>query len=81
MVVAQLFEVTVSADGSELSSKRVSKLSRRYHLLKKQLRQSAMMAERVGPAPSDTAQDRSRVMASEHVADGTDEQTLSILLR
>ena len=45
MVVAQLFEVTVAADGSELSSKRVSKLSRRYHRHKKQLRQSAMMAE------------------------------------
>ena len=45
MVAAQLFEVTVAADGSELSSKRVSKLSRRYHLHKKQLRQSAMMAE------------------------------------
>ena len=29
MVIAQLFEVTVAADGSELSSKRVSKLSRR----------------------------------------------------
>ncbi len=35
----------MAADGSELSSKRVSKLSRRYHLHKKQLRQSAMMAE------------------------------------
>ena len=45
MVVAQLFEVTVAADGSELSSKRVSKLSRRYHRHKKQLRQSDMMAE------------------------------------
>jgi hypothetical protein len=45
LVVAQLFEVTVAADGSKLSSKRVSKLSRRYHCLKKQLRQSAMMAE------------------------------------
>ena len=45
MVVAQLFEVTVAADGTELSSKRVSKLSRRYHRHKKQLRQSAMMAE------------------------------------
>jgi rubrerythrin len=45
MVVAQFFEVTVAADGSELSSKRVSKLSRRYHRHKKQLRQSAMMAE------------------------------------
>ena len=44
MVVAQLFEVIVAADGSELSSKRVSKLSRRYHRHKKQLRQSAMMA-------------------------------------
>ena len=45
MVVAQLFEVTVSADGYELSSKRVSKLSRQYHLHKKQLRQSARMAD------------------------------------
>jgi hypothetical protein len=45
MVVAQLFEVTVAADGTELSSKRVPKLSRRYHRHKKQLRQSAMMAE------------------------------------
>ena len=45
MVVPQLFEVTVTADGTELSSKRVSKLSRRYHRHKKQLRQSAMMAE------------------------------------
>ena len=45
MVVAQLFEVTVAANGSELSSKRVSKLSRRYHRHKKQLRQSAMMVE------------------------------------
>ena len=47
MVVAQLFEVTVATDGSELSSKRVLKLSRRYHYHKKQLRlrQSAMMAE------------------------------------
>ena len=35
----------MAADGTELSSKRVSKLSRRYHLHKKQLRQSAMMAE------------------------------------
>jgi hypothetical protein len=43
MVVAQLFEVTLVADGSKLSSKRVSKLSRKYHLHKKQLRQSAMM--------------------------------------
>jgi mevalonate pyrophosphate decarboxylase len=43
MVVTQLFEVTLVADGSELSSKRVSKLSRKYHLHKKQLRQSAMM--------------------------------------
>jgi hypothetical protein len=50
MVVAQLFEVTVAADGTELSSKRVSKLSRRYHRHKKQLRQSAKMAE----LPSDT---------------------------
>jgi len=33
----------VAADGTELSSKRVSKLSRRYHRHKKQLRQSAMM--------------------------------------
>ena len=38
MVVAQLFEVTVATNGSELSLKRVSKLSRRYHRLKKQLR-------------------------------------------
>jgi hypothetical protein len=45
MVVAQLFEFTLAANGSELSSKRVSKLSRRYHCHKKQLRQSAMMAE------------------------------------
>ena len=46
MVVAQLFEVTAAADGTELSSKRGSKLSRRYHRHKKQLRQSAMiMAE------------------------------------
>ena len=45
MVVTQLFELTVAADGSELSSKRVSKLFRRYHCHKKQLRQSAMMAE------------------------------------
>jgi len=45
MVVAQIFEVTVAADGSELSLKRVAKLSKRYHRLKKQLRQSAMMAE------------------------------------
>jgi hypothetical protein len=51
MVVAQLFEVIVSADGSELSSKRVLKLSRRYHRHKKLLRQSAMMAE----LPSDTS--------------------------
>jgi len=36
-VVSQLFEVTVAADGSELSS--------RYHRHKKQLRQSATMAE------------------------------------
>ena len=35
----------MSADGSELSSKRVSKLSRRYHLHKKQLRQSARMVD------------------------------------
>jgi len=41
----QLFEVTVAADGTELSSKRVSKLSRRYHRHKKQSRQSAMMAK------------------------------------
>jgi len=45
MVVPQLFVVTVATDGTELSSKRVSKLSRRYHCHKKQLRQSAMMAE------------------------------------
>ena len=50
MVVAQLFEVTVAANGSELSSKRVSKLSRRYHRHKKQLRQSAMMAEGLSDA-------------------------------
>jgi hypothetical protein len=35
MVIAQLFEVTVAANGSELSSKRVLKLSRRYHRHKK----------------------------------------------
>ena len=58
MVVAQLFEVTVAADGTELSSKRVSKLSRRYHLHKKQLRQSAMMAEGL----SDENQDYQRCM-------------------
>jgi hypothetical protein len=40
----------VAADGTELSSKRLSMLSRRYHCHKKQLRQSAMMAE----LPSDT---------------------------
>ena len=40
----------MDADGSELSSKRVSKLSRRYHLHKKQLRQSAMMAEGLSDA-------------------------------
>ena len=45
MVVAQLFEDTAAANGSKLSSKRASELSRRYHRLKKQLRQSAMMAE------------------------------------
>ena len=45
MVVAQLFEVTVATNGSKLSSKRVSKLSRRYHRHKKRLRQSATMAE------------------------------------
>ena len=45
MVIAQLFEVTVAADGTELSSKKVLKLSIRYHHHKKQLRQSAMMAE------------------------------------
>jgi len=45
MVAAQLFEVTVAVDGSELSSERVSKLSRRYHRHKKQLRQSTMMAK------------------------------------
>ena len=44
-VIAQSFEVTVAADGSQLSSKRVLTLSRRYHHHKKQLRQSAMMAE------------------------------------
>jgi hypothetical protein len=50
MVVAQLFEVTVAADGTELSSRRVSKLSRRYHCHKKQLRQSAMMAKGLSDA-------------------------------
>jgi hypothetical protein len=45
MVITQLFEVAVATDGSKLSSKRVSKLSRRCHCHKKQLRQSAMMAE------------------------------------
>ena len=35
----------MAANSSKLSSKRVSKLSRRYHRHKKQLRQSAMMAE------------------------------------
>ena len=35
----------MAANGTELSSKRVLKLSRRYHRHKKQLRQSAMMAE------------------------------------
>ena len=40
----------MDADGSELSSKRVSKLSRRYHLHKKQLRQSAMMAKGLSDA-------------------------------
>jgi len=45
MVAAQLFEVTVAADGTKLSSKRVSKLSRRYHRHKKQLRQSATRVE------------------------------------
>jgi len=35
----------VAADGTKLSSKRVLKLSRRYHCHKKQLRQSAMMVE------------------------------------
>jgi len=47
MTVTQLSEFTVSVDGSELSLKRVSKLSRRYHHHKKQLklRQYAMMAE------------------------------------
>ena len=40
----------MAADGSELSSKRVLKLSRRYHLHKKQLRQSAMMAEGLSDA-------------------------------
>ena len=50
MVVAQFFEVTVAADGSELSSKRVSKLSRKNHLHNKQLRQSAMMAEGLSDA-------------------------------
>ena len=45
MVDAQLSEVTAAADGTELSSKRVSELSRRYHHHKKQLRQSATMAD------------------------------------
>jgi hypothetical protein len=35
----------VAADGTKLSTKRVSKHSRRYHRHKKQLRQSAMMIE------------------------------------
>ncbi len=35
----------MAADGTKLSSKSVSKLSRRYHCHKKQLRQSAMMVE------------------------------------
>jgi hypothetical protein len=43
----------VSADGSKLSSKRVSKLSRRYHLHKKQLRQSAMMAKGLPDSAAD----------------------------
>ena len=55
MDVAQLFEVTVSADSSELSSKRVSKLSRRYHLHKKQLRQFAMMTEGLSDAAAAAA--------------------------
>jgi hypothetical protein len=58
MVVAQLFEVTLVADGSKLSSKRVSKLSRKYHLHKKQLRQSAMMmAEGLSDAAAAAAAD------------------------
>ena len=67
MVVAQLFEVTVSADGSELSSKRVSKLSRRYHLHKKQLRQSAMMTEGLSDA---TAAASAAASATAAAADG-----------
>jgi hypothetical protein len=35
MVTSELFEVTVAADGSKLSSERVSKLTRKYHHLKK----------------------------------------------
>ena len=57
MVIAQLFEVTVDADGSELSLKRVSKLSRKYHLHNKQLRQSAMMAEGLSDAAADGGND------------------------
>jgi len=60
MVVAQLFEVTVSVDGSKLSSKRVSKLSRRYHLHKKQLRQSAMMTEGLSDATAAAEEKRIR---------------------
>jgi hypothetical protein len=63
MVVAQLFEVTVSADGSELSSKRVSKLSRRYHLHKKQLRQSAMMTKGLSDAAAAAAASTSAAAA------------------
>ena len=48
----------MAANGTELSSKRVSKLSRRYHLHKKQLRQSAMMTEGL----SDENQDYQRCM-------------------
>jgi len=43
-VTTELIEVTVAADGSELSKKRVSKLSSKYHCDKKILRQSTMMA-------------------------------------
>ena len=68
MVVSQLFEVTVAADGSEFSSKRVSKLSRRYHHHKKeQLRQSVTMAEVLSdawvcPSCSHNNQDYQRCM-------------------
>ena len=68
MVVSQLFEVTVAAEGSEFSSKRVLKLSRRYHHHKKeQLRQSATMAEVLSdawvcPSCSHNNQDYQRCM-------------------